>query len=69
MGRIRMWILQRMIGTAESLELNEITQVVLHRYRVLFDQEEVVFMSLPKFDRQERERILRAILALEAEHG
>ena len=65
MGRIREKVMWRMIDTADSAELSEIVQAVLHRYEVLFSEEEVVFLSLPKHDHKERQRIIRAVLKIE----
>ena len=53
------------IDTAKSVELNDIVQAVLRRYDVLFEDEEVVFLSLPKNDTEERIRILRTVVSME----
>ena len=55
------------IGSADSLELSDIVRVVLRRYAELFAEEEVIFLSLPKYDREERKRVISAILDMEAQ--
>ena len=47
------------IAAADSRELSEIVRATLERYRVLFPKEEVVFLSLPLDDQEERSAILR----------
>ena len=47
------------IAAADSRELSEIVLATLERYRVLFPEEEVVFLSLPLDDQEERSAILR----------
>ena len=47
------------ITSARDYELSEIVRVTLERYRVLFPEEEVVFLSLPLDDQEERSAILR----------
>ena len=47
------------IAAADSRELSEIVRATLERYRVLFPEEEVVFLSLPLDDQEERSAILR----------
>ena len=68
MGMIEMKNLQQMIDSADSSELNEIVRCVLHRYDELFADEEVVFLSLPKHHKEERQRIIRAVLQMEQHH-
>lgn len=46
------------ISSASDRELTDIVRAVLARYDTLFPEEEVFFLSLPKYDRQEREAIL-----------
>ena len=46
------------IASASDRELTDIVRAVLARYDTLFPEEEVVFLSLPKHDQQEREAIL-----------
>ena len=65
MGWIRERVICRLIGLADSSELNEIALAVLRRYDDLFAEEEVVFLSLPKHDREERKRIIQSILSVE----
>lgn len=45
------------IETANDLELSQIVQALLSRYHVLFPDEEVIFLSLPLHDREERARL------------
>ena len=60
-GKIMGWLMD----TADSMELSEIVQAVVRRYAKLFADEEVVFLSLPKHNREERCRIIRAVLEIE----
>ena len=46
------------INTATDLELTEIVLAILARYDALFPEEEVFFLSLPKYDKGEREATL-----------
>ena len=62
---IRKKIMHHIIDTAVSAELNDIVHAVLRRYDKIFEDEEVVFLSMPKRDKEERLRILGAILAME----
>lgn len=63
---IRRQMIKWLIGSSDSMELNEIVMAVLKRYSQLYADEEVVFFSLPKSDPEERQRIIRTILSLEA---
>ena len=47
------------VATADSLELSKIVQAVLDRYGALFPDEEVLFLSLPLTDQEERAAILK----------
>ena len=47
------------IAAAGDYELSEIVRATLERYRVLFPGEEVLFLSLPLDDQEERAAILR----------
>ena len=62
---IKLRLMKWLIGMADSRELSEIVRAVLERYGELFAEEEVVFLSLPKGDLQERKRIIDAVLSLE----
>ena len=62
---IKLRLMKWLIGMAGSRELGEIVRAVLERYGELFAEEEVVFLSLPKGDLQERKRIIDAVLSLE----
>lgn len=46
------------IDSATDRELTEIVLAILARYDALFPEEEVFFLSLPKYDRGERDAIL-----------
>ena len=46
------------INTATDRELTEIVLAILGRYDALFPEEEVFFLSLPKYDKSEREATL-----------
>ena len=52
------------IASAEAQELSKIVQAVLTRYGVLFPEEEVIFLSLPKYDQAERSAILHRVESL-----
>ena len=43
------------IDSATDRELTEIVLAILARYDALFPEEEVFFLSLPKYDRGERD--------------
>ena len=47
------------IAAADSQELSHIVQAVLDRYSALFPEEEVLFLSLPLSNHEERAAILR----------
>ena len=53
------------ISSANSSELSDIVRALLKRYAELFADEEVVFLSMPKYDREERQRIILGVLDLE----
>ena len=61
---IKSKILRYLIDSAGSLELSDIVMAVVHRYAELFEEEEVVFLSLPKRDMEERRRIIRTVLEM-----
>ena len=65
---IKQQIWKRLVASAGPSELNAIVFAVLKRYHQLNADEEVVFLSLPRHDKEERERIIRAILSLEQHH-
>ena len=46
------------IKTDTDRELTEIVLAILARYDALFPEEEVFFLSLPKYDKSEREATL-----------
>lgn len=46
------------IDSATDRELTEIVLAILARYDALFPEEEIFFLSLPKYDRGERDAIL-----------
>ena len=56
------------IASAEAQELSKIVQAVLARYDVLFPEEEVIFLSLPKYDQAERSAILNRVEELSQLH-
>ena len=49
------------ITEADDIALSEIVQAVIKRYGMLHSDWEIMFLSLPKDDRQERNRILRSV--------
>ena len=50
------------IRVADCAELTKLIQAILARYDALFPEEEVFFLSLPKYDKGEREAILAQFL-------
>mgnify|MGYP003398696737 CR=1 FL=1 len=62
---IKRKLLHYLIDTAGSLELSDIVMAVVHRYAELFVKEEVIFLSVPKYDREERSWIIRAALEMD----
>ena len=65
MGWIRKKLLRWLVGTADSVELSQSVLAVLHRYGQLFEEEEVIFLSLPRRNIQERRRIIQGVLDME----
>ena len=65
MGWIRKKLLRWLVGTADSVELSQSVLAVLHRYGQLFEEEEVIFLSLPKHNIQERRRTIQGVLDME----
>lgn len=53
--------LLKQIATADSPVLTQIVQAVLARYRALFPEEDVVFLSFPEKDREARVSLLRNV--------
>jgi hypothetical protein len=49
------------ITEADDIALSEIVQAVVKRYGVLHSDWEIMFLSLPKYDVEERNRILRSV--------
>ena len=47
----------KQIEKSNDRELSRIVQAVLSRYRVLYPDEEVIFLSLPIHDREERAKL------------
>ena len=58
-------VLRYLILTADSIELSEIVKTILYRYAELYEEEEVVFLSLPKHNGEERRRIISSVLEME----
>lgn len=52
------------IAAADSRELSGIVRATLDRYQALFPDEEVLFLSLPLHDQEERAAILRKAVEL-----
>ena len=48
----------RRIGTMNEIELSDTVLSLMERYRLLFPEEEIVFLSLPRTDPVERHRII-----------
>lgn len=54
----------RQIKQAPVEEIGDILQAAMERYRVLFPEEEILYLSLPKNNPQERQRLLQTIQPL-----
>ena len=52
------------IAAADSQELTQIVRATLERYQVLFPEEDVLFLSLPLHDQEERAAIVRKAVEL-----
>ena len=59
----------QMIATCNSAELSTIVHQVVRRYGELFENEEVIFLSLPKYDGIQRRQIIEAVIHLERLHN
>ena len=55
MEQISCDVIKRFVESADPQELNEIVFAVLERFHQLYTDEEVVFLSLPKHNREERQ--------------
>jgi hypothetical protein len=51
----------RKITEADDIALSVIVQAVIKRYGALHSDWEIMFLSLPKYDVEERNRILRSV--------
>lgn len=49
------------IRQADAAALNDIAQALMDRYNVLFPNDDVFFLSLPKNNPQERQRLLQKL--------
>lgn len=54
------------IEQADGCIIDEIIDALRRRYHTLFPDYEIIFLSLPRSDREERKRILELILKMEA---
>jgi hypothetical protein len=54
----------KIIRLAEDTELSKITLEIIARYGILHPDWEIVFLSLPKDDPEERERCIHAAAAM-----
>jgi hypothetical protein len=52
------------ISKADHAMLSEIVQAVIKRYGILHTDWEILFLSLPKYDCKERERILSDVFKI-----
>ncbi len=50
------------IERMSDLEINEVISALIRRYRICYPEEEVIFLSLPKTNPQEREIQGKAII-------
>ena len=55
----------RRIDVMNEKELSETVRSVMERYRTLFPNEEIIFLSLPTDDLTERSRILDHVFRME----
>ena len=51
----------RRIGVMNEKELSDTVLSLMERYRILFPEEEIVFLSLPRTDPAERHRIIEYV--------
>ena len=51
------------ISCSDDTELDKMLSAIERQYRCLFPEEEVVFLSMPQNDPQERKRIMNAVLS------
>ena len=49
------------IRQADGAALNDIAQALMERYHTLFPDDDVFFLSLPKNNPQERQRLLQMV--------
>ena len=42
-------------------EINDILQAAFERYRILFPNDEIIYLSIPKSNPQERQRLLQML--------
>ena len=49
------------IRQADAAALNDIAQTLMERYHTLFPDDDVIFLSLPKNNPQERQRLLQMV--------
>lgn len=71
MGWIQQWMfhtLLKRIQKADDKEMNEIIHSILKRYRTVYPDWDVAFLSLPKDDTKKRAALLNAILDSLREH-
>lgn len=57
------------IQQAEDAELSQIIQAIIERYRHIHPDWEIMFLSLSKYDDQERSKILANFFSFLQNHG
>ena len=63
-NQIKLNNLLRRIQIASNFELNQIIKLLLHTYSNRYPDQDIIFLSLPKNDPDERQRILDALNVL-----
>ena len=55
----------QLIAASGPAELSTISRQIVRRYGELFENEEIIFLSLPKHDEKLRRQIMEAVIRLE----
>ena len=68
MKNFKRLLMKRMIAAADLSMLSKIVRAVIGRYNALDDREEIIFLSLPKHDPAQRQRIIESVLQFDSAH-
>lgn len=55
---IRLQSMRRKLRKLDGFEMNELITYIIQDYSIKFPNDEIIFLSLPKDDLQERRRVL-----------